>query len=362
MDTVITKKKHNFFAGPAILPASVLEQATAATKDFAGMGLSILEISHRSAPFVAVLNEAVSLTKELLGLDDRFEVLFLTGGASSQFYMAPMNLLPSTGTACYSDTGTWSAKAIKEAGLFGNCNVVASSKESSYKFIPKNYDIPKDTTYLHLTSNNTVFGTQHQVFPDTNVPLVCDMSSDIFSRPIDINKFGMIYCGAQKNMGPAGVTLVIVRKDMLNKVDRTIPTMLDYNTHIKKDSAFNTPPVFPIYVSMLTMRWVKENGGVAAMAVKNEEKAQLLYNEIDSNPLFEGTTAIEDRSRMNVTFVMKDPELEPVFLEACTAAGCMGIKGHRSVGGFRASIYNAMPKESVQVLVDVMKDFANQNV
>jgi len=361
MDTVITKKKYNFFAGPAILPASVLKQATAATENFAGMGLSILEISHRSKQFVAVMDESVSLAKELLGIDDNYEVLFLTGGASSQFYMAPMNLLPSTGTACYVDTGTWSAKAIKEASMFGNVKVLASTKEGNYTSIPKNYEIPSDATYLHLTSNNTVFGTQHQSFPETNVPIVCDMSSDIFSRPIDVNKFGLIYAGAQKNMGPAGVTLVIVRKDMLNKVDRAIPTMLDYNTHIKKGSAFNTPPSFPIYVSMLTMRWVKENGGVVAMAAKNEEKAQLLYNEIDSNPFFKGTTSVEDRSKMNVTFAMNDPELEEAFFEACTAADCVGVKGHRSVGGFRASIYNAMPKESVQVLVDVMKDFANKN-
>lgn len=361
MDTVITKKKHNFFAGPAILPASVLKQATAATEDFAGMGLSILEISHRSKQFAAVMDEAASLTKELLGLSDDFEVLFLTGGASSQFYMAPMNLLPQNGTACYVDTGTWSAKAIKEAKLFGNTNVVASSKESNYTFIPKGYDIPTDATYLHLTSNNTVFGTQHQAFPETNVPLVCDMSSDIFSRPIDVNKFGIIYAGAQKNMGPAGTTLVIVRKDLLGKTGRAIPTMLDYNTHIAKGSAFNTPPAFPIYVSMLTMRWVKEHGGVPAMAARNEDKAQLLYNEIDTNPFFEGTTAVEDRSKMNATFAMKDPEMESLFLDACTAADCVGVKGHRSVGGFRASIYNAMEKESVQVLVDVMKDFANKN-
>ncbi|MFK7775075.1 MAG: 3-phosphoserine/phosphohydroxythreonine transaminase [Saprospiraceae bacterium] len=361
MNTVITKKKHNFFAGPAILPASVLKQATAAIEDFAGMGLSILEISHRSKQFVSVVDEAVSLTKELLGLDDNYEVLFLTGGASSQFYMAPMNLLPQDGTACYINTGTWSDKAIKEAKLFGNVNVLASSKESNYTSIPKGYKIPTDATYLHITSNNTVFGTQHHAFPETNVPLVCDMSSDIFSRPIDISKFGIIYCGAQKNMGPAGVTLVIVNKNLLGKTGRSIPTMLDYNTHIAKGSMFNTPPAFPIYVSMLTMRWVKENGGVSAMATKNEAKAKLLYNEIDVNPLFEGTTAVEDRSLMNVTFKMKNAEMEEAFLADCAAADCVGIKGHRSVGGFRASIYNAMSIESVQVLVDVMKNFASKN-
>ena len=358
MDTVITKKKHNFFAGPAILPASVLKQATAATEDFAGMGLSILEISHRSKQFAAVMEEANSLAKELLGLSDDYEVLFLTGGASSQFFMVPMNLLSPDGTACYVDTGSWSTKAIKEAKNFGNVEVIASSKEKDFTYIPKNLAIPSNATYLHLTSNNTVRGTQYQSFPETNVPIVCDMSSDIFSRPIDVNKFGIIYAGAQKNMGPAGTTLVIVKKDLLGKVERSIPTMLDYRTHIEKGSAFNTPPAFPIYVSMLTMKWVKEQGGVAVLAAKNEEKAKILYNEIDANPFFEGTTTVEDRSKMNVTFVMKNPEMESLFLEACTAADCVGVKGHRSVGGFRASIYNAMDKESVQVLVDVMKDFA----
>ena len=363
MDTVITKKKHNFFAGPAILPASVLQQASAAVENFEGMGLSILEISHRSAQFVAVMDEAISLAKELLSLDDDYEVLFLTGGASSQFFMAPMNLLAKEGTACYVNTGTWSDKAIKEAKLFGNVNVLGSSKEDNYTWIPKDYEIPSDATYLHLTSNNTVFGTQHQEFPETEVPIVCDMSSDIFSRPIDIKKFGIIYCGAQKNMGPAGTTMVIVRKDLLGKVERAIPTMLDYRTHIAKGSMFNTPPVYPIYVSMLTMRWVKAQGGVAAMAKKNDKKADLLYGEIDSNALFEGTTAVEDRSKMNVTFKMAKgyEDLEANFLKAAAAADCMGVKGHRSVGGFRASIYNAMPYESVEVLVDVMKDFSNKN-
>ena len=310
MSIPITKKKHNFFAGPAILPATVLKQASAAIENFSNMGLSILEISHRSKQFVEVVEEAISLTKELLDLDDNYEVLFLTGGASSQFYMAPMNLLPQDGTVCYINTGTWSDKAIKEAKLFGNVNVLASSKESNYTSIPKDYEVPTDATYIHMTSNNTVFGTQHHSFPETNVPIVCDMSSDIFSRPIDVSKFGLIYCGAQKNMGPAGVTLIIVNKDLLGKSGRPIPTMLDYNTHITKRSMFNTPPTFPIFVSMLTMRWVKENGGVAAMALKNEAKAKLLYNEIDANPMFEGTTHIEDRSLMNVTFKMKNTEKE----------------------------------------------------
>ncbi len=350
-------KKHNFYAGPAILPQSVMEQASQATKELDGCGLSILEISHRSKEFAAVMEEIISSTRELLDINDDYEVLFLTGGASSQFYMTAMNLLPSNGKACYVDTGAWSTKALKEAKLFGDVQVLASSKDKNYTYIPKDYSIPADATYLHLTSNNTIFGTAYHAWPETNVPFVCDMSSDIFSRPIEMEKFGVIYAGAQKNLGPAGVTLAIVRKDMLNKVDRMIPTMLDYNTHIKKQSTFNTPPAFPIYVSMLTMRWLKENGGVAAMQMKNEEKAAILYKEIDDNPLFEGSAAKEDRSLMNVTFLLKDSDLESAFLDACTEANCIGVKGHRSVGGFRASIYNAMPKESVQVLVDVMKEF-----
>lgn len=353
-------KKHNFFAGPAILPAPVLEAAAEAVREFDGMGLSILEISHRSKQFAAVMDEAEALTRELLGLSDDYAVLFLTGGASSQFYMTAMNLLPQNAKAGYVNTGSWSTKAIKEAKLFGEAIEIASSADSNFSYIPKGYEIDKDFTYLHLTSNNTIFGTQYQDFPDTQVPIVCDMSSDIFSRPLDVNRFGVIYAGAQKNLGPAGVTLAIVRKDLLNKVDRAIPTMLDYNTHIKKQSAFNTPPAYPIYVSMLTMRWLKANGGLSAMEAKNKEKAAILYKEIDENPLFKGAAAVEDRSLMNVTFVMENADLEGEFLKACDAAGCVGVKGHRSVGGFRASIYNAMTKESVEVLVDVMKGFAEK--
>ena len=353
-------KKHNFSAGPAILPAEVMEQSAQAARDFNGMGLSILEISHRSAPFTAVLQEAEALMRVLLGISDDYAVLFLTGGASTQFFMSAMNLLNENETACFVDTGAWSSKSLKEAKNFGNVNVIASSKDKNYTYIPKDYDIPEDARYLHLTSNNTIFGTQFQSFPETNVRLLCDMSSDIFSRSIDVNRFDLIYAGAQKNLGPAGTTLVVVKKDVLGKVSRTIPTMLDYRTHIAKNSAFNTPPVFPIYVCMLTMRWLKAKGGVKAMANRNEEKATLLYNEIDTNPLFVGTTAVEDRSLMNVTFVPINPDLADPFLEACTAAGCSGVKGHRSVGGFRASIYNAMPKESVQVLVEVMRDFAKK--
>ncbi|SEP64231.1 phosphoserine aminotransferase apoenzyme [Neolewinella agarilytica] len=351
-------KKHNFFAGPAILPAPVLEQAAAAVSDFEGMGLSILEISHRSPQFVAVLNEAEALVRELLGVSDDFAVLFLTGGASSQFFVSAMNLLNEDQTAGYIDTGAWSAKAIKEAKNFGGVNVLASSKDGNYNYIPENIEIPSGLQYVHLTANNTIFGTQFAEFPETDAPLVADMSSEIFSRRLPMEKFGLIYAGAQKNMGPAGVTLAIVRKDLLGKVKRTLPTMLDYRTHIAKQSSFNTPPVFPIYVSMLTMRWVKAQGGVEAMEKHNADKAQLLYDEIDRNPKFRGTVANKaSRSLMNVTFEPVDEADAQPFLDACEAAGCVGVKGHRSVGGFRASIYNSMPKSSVQALVDVMKSF-----
>ena len=359
--SVEKRKKHNFSAGPAILPASVLKQSALAVENFNGLGLSILEISHRSSDFSAVLEEAELLTKELLGLDDNFAVLFLTGGASSQFFMTAMNLLGQGEKACYVDTGAWSAKAIKEAKHFGEIEVLASSKDKNYSYIPKGYIIPDNAKYLHLTSNNTIYGTQYHRWPETKTPIVCDMSSDIFSRSIEAKRFGLIYAGAQKNMGPAGTTLVIIRKDMLGKVQRTIPTMLNYTTHINKKSAFNTPPVYPIYVSMLTMRWIKEQGGVEKIAEYNKRKAALLYEEIDNNPLFVGTVAKEDRSLMNVPFVMQQPELEAPFMEICKEAGCVGIKGHRSVGGFRASIYNAMPIESVQVLVDLMKTFGERH-
>ncbi len=348
-------KVYNFSAGPAILPQSVMQQAGEAAIDYNGIGLSILEISHRSPEFVAVMDEAVSLVKELLKLPDNYEVLFLSGGASSQFFMTAMNLLGDNDKAYYVNTGTWSKKAIKEAMAFGQVTVLASSEDKKFSYIPKGYDIPDDGKYLHITSNNTVAGTQYREFPATTMPIVCDMSSDIFSREIDVSKFGIIYAGAQKNMGPAGTTLVIVNKDLLGKIDRKIPTMLDYRTHIEKGSMFNTPPVFPIYVSMLTMRWLKDNGGIAAMEKRNAEKAKLLYDEIDRNPFFRGLTAKEDRSLMNVTFETTNPNDYDTFLKAATEANCSGIKGHRSVGGFRASIYNAMPIEGVQALVDVMK-------
>jgi len=354
-------KKYNFSAGPAILPDSVIKASAEAVANWDGTGLSLLEVSHRGAKFVSVLEEAMALTKELLGLPDNYKVLFLTGGASSQFYMSAMNLLDQNGKACYVDTGTWSTKAIKEAKLFGPTEVIASSKDQNFKMVPKGYEVPKDASYLHLTSNNTISGTQLHELPITSVPIVCDMSSDIFSRPIDVERYGLIYAGAQKNMGPAGTTLVIIREDMLGKVDREITSMLDYNTHIKKDSSFNTPPVFPIFVSMLTMRWIKEQGGVEAMAKHNAEKAAIVYNEIDRNSLFEGVAAKEDRSLMNVTFVATREGIEKDFLAACETAGCVGLKGHRSVGGFRASIYNAMTIEGVNALAKVMQDFEKAN-
>lgn len=354
-------KKHNFFAGPAILPQIVKEKAAQAALDYNNTGLSLMEVSHRGKDFVGVLNNTKNYVKQLLSLSDDYEVVFLTGGASTQFYMSAMNLADSNDTIAYLDTGTWSKKAIKEAKLFTNVEVVASSAEANYNYIPKDYTIPTNAKYLHLTSNNTIFGTQIKHWPDTSIPIVCDMSSDIFSRPLPAEKFGMIYAGAQKNAGPAGVTLVIVRKDMLGKVSRTLPTMLNYQTHIDKDSSFNTPPVFPIYVMMLTMEWILDNGGVSAMEKRNAQKSELLYNEIDQNPLFKGTTATEDRSVMNATFLLENNDHESQFLEMCAHAGVVGLKGHRSVGGFRASMYNAMELESVQVLVNVMKELAQKN-
>ncbi len=350
-------KKHNFYAGPAILPKSVMQEAAAACVDFNGSGLSVLEISHRSADFGAVMEEAEALVRELLGLGDEFAVLFLTGGASSQFFMSAMNLLASDAKAAFVNTGRWSDKAIVEAGQFGTVEVIASSEDKNYAYIPKDLAIPADATYLHITSNNTVTGTQYHSFPVTGKPLVADMSSDIFSRPLDMSRFGMIYAGAQKNLGPAGTTLVILRKDLLGKTERAIPTMLDYNTHIKKASMFNTPPAFPIYVAMLNMRWIKANGGVEAMAKRNAAKAALLYDAIEASPNFHCPIAKEDRSVMNAVFMPTDESRTAEFIEKAAEAGCIGVKGHRSVGGFRASMYNAMDIASVQALVDVMNAF-----
>jgi phosphoserine aminotransferase len=350
-------KKHNFSSGPAILPQVVLQKAAEAVTDLNGMGLSILEISHRSKAFTEIIKETEALTKELLNIDDSYSVLFLTGGASSQFYMTAMNLLNPNETACFIDTGTWSYNAIQEAKLFGNVEVLASSQADRYTYIPKNFTIPANAKYLHITTNNTIYGTQFHQIPNVSVPIVADMSSDIFSKPIEIEKYGLIYAGAQKNIGPAGVTLVIIKKDWLPTLERKLPTMLDFRTHIKKESLFNTPPVFPIYVSMLTMRWLKAQGGVAAIEKHNQHKAAILYHEIDENPYFKGNVATEDRSLMNVTFDVVSSDLAAPFLAACESVGISGIKGHRSVGGFRASIYNAMPLESVELLVDVMHNF-----
>lgn len=350
-------KPHNFSAGPAILPQEVFKQAAEALDNFSGTGLSVLEVSHRGPEFVAVMEKAMQLAKELLQLPDDYHVMFLTGGASSQFFMTAMNFLSPDAKAYYLDTGSWSKKAIKEAKQFGKIDVLASSGDSNYNYIPKVEDIPGDGSYLHMTSNNTIFGTQYHYWPETSMPLICDASSDIFSRSMPVEKFGCIYAGAQKNMGPAGTTLVIVRKDMLGKSGRELPTMLNYQTHIDKDSSFNTPPVFPIYVSMLTMQWVKRQGGLQAMEERNARKAGKLYNAIDESQIFKGTAAKDDRSQMNVTFVCEDETLSSMFLDLCDREQISGIKGHRSVGGFRASIYNAMPESSVDHLIDVMKEF-----
>ena len=351
-------KIHNFSAGPSILPKEVMTKAAEAVIEFEGTGLSILEMSHRSAPFERVMEQAEALVRELLAVPSDYAVLFLHGGASLQFTMLVQNLLPVNGKAAYLNTGVWSKKAIKEARLYGEVEVVASSEDRNFNYIPKAYKIPEDASYLHFTSNNTIYGTQFHLFPDPKVPLVVDMSSDIFSKKIEVSQFDLIYAGAQKNMGPAGVSLVIVKKSSLGRTSRTIPTMLQYQTHIDNGSMFNTPPCFPIYVSMLNLQWLKDFGGIEAIEKRNREKAALLYAEIDSNVHFEGTTEKEDRSVMTPTFVMKDPSLEAAFLKFASDRGISGIKGHRSVGGFRASMYNAMPLESVQVLVQAMRDFS----
>ncbi len=349
--------KYNFYAGPAILPKEVIEAAAQAVLEFAGTGLSLLEISHRSKEFIAVMDEARALVKQLLHIGSDHEVLFLSGGASTQFSLIPLNLLNNDEKAAYVDTGTWASKAINDGKVFGQVEVIASSKDKNFNYIPKDFAIDSAYKYLHITSNNTIYGTQYKTFPETDIPLVCDMSSDIFSRPIDIDRYDLIYAGAQKNMGPAGTTLVIVRKSALHKKPGTLGAMLDYNNHIKGESMYNTPPVFPIYVSMLTLRWLLNNGGVTAIQEQNTQKSKLLYDEIDRNSLFYCPVAKEDRSDMNVSFHLHNTEQTDAFLDACKKAGCVGLAGHRSVGGFRASIYNAMSLEGVQVLTDVMKDF-----
>ena len=353
--------KHNFGAGPGILPHEVLKQAAQAVVDLNGIGLSILEISHRSAEFEAVLDEAVKLVKELFEVPEGYSVLFMQGGASTQFALAPYNLLPSAGKAAYLETGVWANKALKEAKTFGEVVVVASSKDKNFTYIPKDFTIPEDAAYFHITSNNTIYGTQMHQFVKSPVPVVADMSSDIFSRKVNVADFGIIYAGAQKNMGPAGVTLVIIKDDILGKVDRKIPAMFDYKTQIEGGSMYNTPPVFAIYVSMLTLRWLKAKGGVVEIEKENKAKADALYKEIDRNPFFKAVCVTEDRSFMNVCFVTENPEHEKPFLKLCDDKDIVGIKGHRSVGGFRASIYNALPITSVHVLIDAMQEFAEKN-
>lgn len=351
---------HNFNAGPSILPAEVLKQASEALLNFNNSGLSILEIGHRTPLFEEVLNEAVSLVKELMQLDEDHEVLFLHGGASTQFMQVPYNLLDESKTAAYIDNGLWGSKAIKEAKLFGNVDVVASSKDKKHTYLPKDFTVAEDAVYLHYTTNNTVEGTQWHTIPQTNAPLVADMSSDILSRRMDFNRFALIYAGAQKNVGIAGVNLLVLNKNILGKVSRKIPTILDYRNHIENKSMLNTPPVFAIYVSMLTLRWIKKMGGLSGIEKLNNAKAGLFYSVLDSLPVFKGPVAKEDRSIMNAVFTIEDPMLEKQFLDICKKENLYGIKGHRSVGGFRASFYNALPLSSVEVLADVMKQFSNQ--
>ncbi|HOH74965.1 MAG: 3-phosphoserine/phosphohydroxythreonine transaminase [Paludibacteraceae bacterium] len=354
-------KKHNFNAGPSILPREVIEKTAQAVLDFENDGLSILEISHRAKNFQPIVDEAVALFKELLNIPEGYSVLFLGGGASLQFCMLPFNLLEKK--AAYLNTGVWAKKALKEAKAFGEVVEVASSADANYTFIPKGYSIPTDADYFHITTNNTIYGTELLEDITSPVPLIADMSSDIFSRPVDVSKYGMIYGGAQKNLAPAGVTFVIVKDELLGKVSRYIPTMLDYRTHIKEGSMFNTPPVLPIYAALQTLKWLKSQGGLVQVEKNNIAKATLLYNAIDNSKMFVGTANKEDRSRMNICFVMK-PEfqhLEADFLKFATSKGMVGLKGHRSVGGFRASCYNALPIESVQALVDCMNEFETNN-
>lgn len=351
-------KVHNFSAGPCILPQTVLEQAANAVVDFNNSGLSLIEISHRSKPFEDVMEEAQALVKELLELPANYEVLFLQGGATLGFLTAAYNYLPIGAKAAYIDTGTWASGAIKEAKLLGEVDVIASSAASGYNHIPKNIVVPNDAAYLHFTSNNTIYGTQFKEFPQSDIPVICDMSSDIFSKRIKATDFAMIYAGAQKNMGPAGTVVYIVDKDQLGNTGRKIPTYLDLQQHISKESMLNTPPVFPIYVSMLTLRWMRDLGGVDAIQKRNEEKSRVMYNAIDSNALFKGHAIIDSRSDMNATFMLTDETLSDTFDKMWKEAGISGIKGHRSVGGYRASMYNALPVESVQVLADVMAELS----
>ncbi|MES2645436.1 MAG: 3-phosphoserine/phosphohydroxythreonine transaminase [Bacteroidota bacterium] len=352
--------KHNFNSGPSILPKVVFEEASRAVLEYNNSGLSILEIGHRTPLFQSILDEAIATAKELMQLDDDHEILFLHGGASTQFFQVPMNLLDEKDTAAYLDCGTWGTKAIKDARLYGHVAVLGSSKDKNYTYIPKGYSIDSTSTYCHLTSNNTIEGTQMHDWPETNVPLICDMSSDILSRQLDFNRFSLIYAGAQKNMGAAGVNMVIVNKNILGKVSRELPVMMDYRQHIANGSLLNTPPVFAVYVCMLTLRWLKNLGGIQAIEPVNNQKAKLLYDTLEGSPVFKPTVAIEDRSLMNIVWIMEDKTLEEEFLAVCKKEGMVGIKGHRSVGGFRASLYNALPLSSVEALVQMMQHFENK--
>ena len=359
----MTQVIHNFNAGPSILPREVFEEASQAVLNFNDTGLSILEIGHRTKLFQSVMDEACALTRELMGLDSEHEVLFLHGGASTQFLQIPMNLLGENDIAAYTDTGVWASKAIKEAKLFGHVEIVCSSKEAGYTYLPKEFRVPKTARYLHITTNNTIYGTQWQdlsPFYQAGVPLVADMSSDVLSRDVDFNKFDLIYAGAQKNAGAAGVTMVVVNKNILGKVQRNLPSMLDYRVHISNGSMYNTPPVFAVYVCLLTLRWLKSIGGVKEIEKINNRKAALLYDTIDALPVFRGTVAKEDRSKMNVCFVAQNEALEKEFIELCQKEGMVGVKGHRSVGGFRLSLYNALPIESVEAITELMTDFARR--
>lgn len=354
-------KKHNFNSGPSVLPKIVLEQASEAILDFAGIGLSILEIGHRSTWFVNVIEEAKTLVKELMKIGDDYEVLFLQGGATTQFMQVPMNLLDTNETASYCDDGVWGSKAAKEAALFGNVNIAATSKDKKYTYINKNFEVPSTSKYLHITTNNTVEGTQWHSFPNVSMPLIGDMSSDIFSREIAFHKFDLIYAGAQKNMGAAGVNLVVVKRDILGKISRKIPTILDYRNHIEAGSLLNTPPVFAIYVALLTLRWIKNEGGLKEMESRSLQKANLLYSTIDSLPIFNCPIAKEDRSNMNAVFFIEDENLQTEFLDLCKENGMVGVKGYRTVGGIRVSMYNALELSSVEAFCDLMKQFASKN-
>ena len=352
---------HNFNAGPSVLPKEVFEEASQSILNFNNSGLSILEIGHRTPPFENVMNEARGLVKELMELNNDHEVLFLHGGATTQFMQIPMNLLAENGIAAYTETGTWAGKAIKEAKLFGHVEIAGSTKEDNFTSIPKNLSVIPTAAYLHITTNETIAGTQWHTIPyDCGVPLIADMSSDILSRQLDFNKFDLIYAGAQKNMGAAGVNLVVINKNILGRVERAIPTILDYRNHIKEESMLNTPPVFAVYVAMLTLRWLKKMGGLATVEKLNDEKASLFYSTLDSLPIFKGPVAKEDRSKMNAIFIMDNPELEKEFLESCKKENMIGVKGHRSVGGFRVSMYNALTLESVKAITDLMKYFAQK--